>query len=157
MPPSDTAFLVGADLVEFDRRDLPIYATPVSPWADAGCELLHHGAPLDRLFGEPGEIHVTGAECCVDHVAAADLTALLVDDPLVVMSALNDGLMLPLAEHDRIASLDDSTGVTLQAGSDLPHAASLCDFGTDFRGLLPLADGWHWDLDKAGWVIDHHG
>src|SRR5207302_6138164 len=59
MPPSDTAFLVGADLVEFDRHDLPIYATPESQWTDASRDLGSYGAPLDRLFGEPGEIFLS--------------------------------------------------------------------------------------------------
>ena len=57
---ADSLFLVGADLVEFDRRDLPIYASPVSRWADAGIDTVSYGAPLDRLFGEAGEVFVDG-------------------------------------------------------------------------------------------------
>ena len=31
----DAPFIVGPDLVEFDRRQLPIYQTPESRWAEA--------------------------------------------------------------------------------------------------------------------------
>ena len=55
---ADAIFVVGTDLVEFDRSDLPIYATPASRWAEAGAEPVSYGAPLDRLFGEPGAVFV---------------------------------------------------------------------------------------------------
>ena len=32
---TDTTFIVGADLVQFDRHELPIYQTPESKWAEA--------------------------------------------------------------------------------------------------------------------------
>ena len=60
--PSDSSainatFLVGVDLVEFDRRELPIYASPQARWMDA-CydEAPAYGAPVDRVFGEPGDV-----------------------------------------------------------------------------------------------------
>ena len=56
----DTTFLVGVDLVEFDRRDLPIYLKPQSPWAEACVDEDTYGAPLDRVFGEPGDVHIDG-------------------------------------------------------------------------------------------------
>jgi len=158
MPPPDAGFLIGADLVEFNRRDLPIYAMPVSPWADAGHDLVLHGASLDRLFGEPGEVHMAIAIGGNPELVANDeLIPTSAEDPLVVLSGLNDGLMLPTAtEHAAVTSLDDNSGVTLQPSQHLPDATALCDFGSEFRSLLPLTDGWYWDLDRAGWVVDHH-
>ena len=46
----DATFLVGVDLVEFDRRELPIYASPQARWMDA-CydEAPSYGAPVDRV------------------------------------------------------------------------------------------------------------
>jgi hypothetical protein len=132
MPPSDTAFLVGADLVEFDRRDLPIYATPESQWADAGREAASYGAPLDRVFGEPGEIFLS-TEFASPTLSAA--TALpVVDDPLIELGGLNDGLMLPAMDHEPAHA-----GAALH----LPEIAAVYDF----------ADGLHLhDL----WTFDSH-
>ena len=132
MPPSDTAFLVGADLVEFDRRDLPIYATPQSQWADAGREVASYGAPLDRLFGEPGAVFVS-AELALPATAAMPATA-IADDPLVELGGFNDGLMLPAMDHEPA-----HTGAALH----LPEIAAVYDF----------ADGLHLhDL----WTFDSH-
>jgi hypothetical protein len=159
MPPSDAGFLVGAELVEFDRNHLPIYAAePASLWANAGCDgAAPHGASLDRLFGEPGDIHVASVMADAPSAVEAAL-ALPVDDPLIAMLGLSDGLILPMGGgHELIASLDDHTGVTLQATGHLPDPSfALCDFGAESHALLPLTDGWYWDLDKAGWVVDHH-
>lgn len=131
MPPSDGTFVVGADLVEFDRRDLPIYATPESQWADAGCDVALFGAPLDRLFGEPGETFVSG-ELAAPAVSAA---APLVEDPLVELGGLNDGLMLPAMDHEAVPA---------GAAQHLPEIAAVYDF----------ADGLHLhDL----WSFDGHG
>jgi hypothetical protein len=133
MPPSDTAFLVGADLVEFDRPDLPIYATPQSQWAAAGHDVGRYGAALDRLFGEPGEVFVSG------ELTAAPITALpatpIVDDPLVELGGLNDGLMLPTMEHEPA-----HTGGALH----LPEIATVYDFSDGLN---------HHDL----WTFDSHG
>ena len=132
MPPSDTAFLVGADLVEFDRHDLPIYATPQSHWADAGREAASYGAPLDRLFGETGAVFVS-TDLAAPTLSAA--TALpVVDDPLVELGGLNDGLMLPAMDHEPAHA-----GAALH----LPEIAAVYDF----------ADGLHLhDL----WTFDSH-
>jgi len=154
-PSFDATFVVGADLVEFDRRDLPIYDTPHSPWAKAGCEIAAHGASLDRLFGDPGEIFVTSVIVGTDQFDAAVIAPLLIDDPMIVVTGLGDGLILPLPEHDRIGTLDDHAGVTLHGSLQLPDGASLCDFGSGGHALLPLADGWYWDIDTAGWVAGH--
>jgi|EndMetStandDraft_6_1072998.scaffolds.fasta_scaffold391875_1 hypothetical protein len=131
MPPSDNNFVVGTDLVEFDRRDLPIYATPESHWADAGREVASFGVPLDRLFGEPGEIFVSG-ELAAPTLSAA--TAAIVDDPVVELSGLNDGLMLPAMDHE-----------AAQAGA-VPHAPEIA-------AVYDFADGLHFsDL----WTFDSH-
>ena len=131
MAPSDTAFLVGADLVEFNRHDLPIYATPQSHWADAGRDMASFGAPLDRLFGEPGEVFV-GAELALTANAALPVTT-IVDDPLVEHSGLNDGLMVPAMEHESAHA----------NALHLPEIAAVYDF----------ADGLHLhDL----WTFDSH-
>jgi len=134
MPPSDNTFVVGADLVEFDRRDLPIYATPEShpdsKWADAGRDVASFGSPLDRLFGEPGEIFVSG------ELAAPALSAAtpIVDDPLVELSGLNDGLMVPAMDHE-----------AAHAGAAQPP--------TEIAAVYDFADGLHLhDL----WTFDAH-
>ena len=123
-----------------------------SAWANAGHDSIAFGTSLDRLFGEPGDIHVP---CLTDPTLAAVSTPALVDDPLVLMTGLSDGLILPLAEQDRVATLDDTAAVTLHDAPHLPEPVALCDFGALVHSILPLADGWYWDLDKAGWVVDH--
>ena len=131
MPPSDTAFLVGADLVEFDRHDLPIYATPQSHWADAGREAASYGAPLDRLFGEPQAVFVSSD---LASVASMPTATVAVEDPLVELGGLNDGLMLPAMDHEPAHA-----GAALH----LPEIAAVYDF----------ADGLHLhDL----WTFDSH-
>src|SRR5260370_24321839 len=91
----DTTFIVGADLVQFDRPELPIYQTPESRWAEACFDEAPYGAPLDRLFGEPGDLHI---DSVVRDESQAALTPLPSDDPLVVLAALSDGFMLPAPE-----------------------------------------------------------
>jgi len=132
MPPSDTAFLVGTDLVEFDRHDLPIYATPQSHWADAGHDVGRYGAALDRLFGEPDAVFVS-AELASPPIAALSATAAF-DDPLVELGGLNDGLMMPAMEHEPAHA---------SGSPHLPEIATVYDF----------ADGLHLhDL----WTFDSH-
>ena len=136
MPPSDNTFVVGADLVEFDRRDLPIYATPEShpdsKWADAGRDVASFGSPLDRLFGEPGEIFVSG-ELAAPALSAATATP-IVDDPLVELSGLNDGLMVPTMDHE------------------VAHASAV-RHPTEIAAVYDFADGLHLsDL----WSFDSH-
>jgi len=129
MPPSDTAFLVGADLVEFDRHDLPIYATPESQWADAGHEVARYGAPLDRVFGEPGEIFLSTEFASPTLSAAAALP--VVDDPLIELGGLNDGLMMPAMDEPAHAG----------AALHLPEIAAVYDFADG----LHLHDLWTFD------------
>ncbi len=148
---ADTFFPIGADLVAFTHSSpSTALARDDAAWADAGPGSAAHGVSLDRLFGEPGDIFVVGLP---DATTAS--TPAIVDDPLVLMTGLSDGLILPLAEHDRIGTLEDNGPVTLHDAPLLPEPTVLCDFGALVHTILPLADGWYWDLDKAGWVVDH--
>lgn len=133
---ADPIFVVGTDLVEFDRSDLPIYAMPASRWADAGAETVSYGAPLDRLFGEPGEIFVDSLPG-----AAAESLPLMGEDPLVILSDLSDGVMLPVS--DQAATMHES--------------AAVYDFAADAHVVLHVQDGINWDQPDAGWSFDHHG
>ncbi len=133
---ADALFVVGADLVEFDRHDLPIYATPVSRWGEAGLEEISYGAPRDRLYGEEGEVFVDSLPG-----AAAEAFPPLGEDALVVLSDLSDGVMLPAT--DESAAMHES--------------AAVYDFGADTHAIVHLQDGMSWDQTDAGWSFDHHG
>lgn len=131
---ADALFVVGTDLVEFDRSDLPIYATPTSRWAEAGTDTVSYGAPLDRLFGEPGEVFIDG----VPGIAAETLPS-IGEDALVVLSELSEGMMLPASEEP-VA---------------MHESAAVYDFGADAHSVLHVQDGLTWDQTDAGWY--HHG
>jgi hypothetical protein len=130
----DATFIVGADLVEFDRRDLPIYQTPETRWAEACFDEAPYGAPLDRLFGEPGDVHIDGV---LREQSQAVLMTGVSDDPLVVLASLADGLVLPVSES-------------------APESATVFDFGADSHAVAPLHDGWSWDPAGADWTFDFH-
>ena len=132
---ADPIFLVGTDLVQFDRSDLPIYATPASRWAEAGVETVSYGAPLDRLFGEPGEVFLDGAAG-----VAPDTLPSTGEDALVALSNLSDGVMLPAADPS----------------SDMHESAAVYDFTADAHVVLHVQDGSTWDQADAGWSFDHH-
>jgi hypothetical protein len=130
----DATFLVGVDLVEFDRRELPIYASPQTRWMDA-CydEAPSYGAPVDRVFGEPGDIHI-------DSVPGNDeqLASIAADDPLVALGTLADGLAV--------------------AGADAaaPELATSFDFGVDAHAVIHLHDGAAgWDIIGADGTFDY--
>ncbi len=131
---TDTTFIVGADLVQFDRHELPIYQTPESKWAEACFDEAPYGAPLDRVFGEPGDLHIDGVP---REEQQAALTALSGDDPLVVLGALSDGLILPASEP-------------------AAEIATAFDFGADSHPIVHLHDGWSWDIAGADWTFDFH-
>src|SRR5258708_30079677 len=118
----DTTFIVGSDLVQFDRRELPIYQTPESKWAEACFDEAPYGAPLDRLFGELGDLHT---DSVVRDEAHAALTPLPSDHPLVVLAALSDGLMLPAPEP-------------------AAELATAGNFGAHSHPILHLHDVWSW-------------
>ncbi len=129
----DATFLVGVDLVEFDRRELPIYASPQARWMDA-ChdEAPAYGAPVDRVFGEPGDVHI-------DSVPGKDeqLGTTVPDDPLVSLATLADGLTV--------------------AGSEAaaPELATTFDFGTDAQAVVHLHDGAGWDITAVDGTFDY--
>jgi hypothetical protein len=131
---TDTTFIVGADLVQFDRHELPIYQTPESKWAEACFDEAPYGAPLDRVFGEPGDLHIDGVP---REEQQATLTALSGDDPLVILGALSDSLMLPASEP----------AAEIAAGFDS---------GADSHPIVHLHDGWSWDIAGADWTFDFH-
>ena len=132
----DPTFIVGTDLVEFDRHELPIYQTPdalAAQWAEACFDDAPYGAPLDRVFGEPGDVHI-------DSVLRDEPQAALTpvgDDPLVVLASLSDGLSLPAPEP--VAEM--VTGF---------------DFGAESHPVVHLHDGWSWDIAGADWTFDFH-
>jgi hypothetical protein len=130
----DATFLVGVDLVEFDRHDLPIYAAPLTRWMDA-CydEAPIYGAPVDRVFGEPGDIHIDSVPPSGDDQLAA---AIMADDPLVALSTLADGLIVAGAEP--VA----------------PELATSFDFGADGHAVVHH-DGTAWDLSGSDGIFDY--
>lgn len=129
----DATFLVGVDLVEFDRRELPIYASPQPRWMDA-CydEAPSYGAPVDRVFGEPGDVHI-------DSVPSNDeqLASIVADDPLVALGTLADGLAVTGAE------------------AAAPELATSFDFGVDAQAIIHLHDGAGWDITGADGTFDY--
>jgi hypothetical protein len=128
----DATFLVGVDLVEFDRRELPIYASPQTRWMDA-CydEAPSYGAPVDRVFGEPGDVHIESMPGNDEQLASA-----VADDPLVSLATLADSLAV--------------------AGSEAaaPELATSFDFGADAQ-VIHLHDGAGWDITAADGTFDY--
>jgi hypothetical protein len=138
---ADTTFLVGPSLVEFDRRDLPIYALLESQWADAGLDISAHGAPLDRLFGESGAVFVSDMSGTAESSAAIAAAGGPGDDPLVGLGGLSDGLIAPAAEP-----------------SGAPHATEIVttfDTGSDSFTAVHLHDGGTWDTADGAWDFGH--
>jgi hypothetical protein len=130
----DATFLVGIDLVEFDRRDLPIYAAPQTRWMDA-ChdEAPGYGAPLDRVFGEPGDIHIDRVPTAAEEQVAFAIAS---DDPLVSLATLADGL-------------------AVAAAAPAPELATSFDFGADMSAVIVPADGAAWDIAGTDGSFDY--
>ncbi|MDP1837764.1 MAG: hypothetical protein Q8N31_20805 [Reyranella sp.] len=148
----DTTFLVGPDLVEFDRHDLPIYASPYtsaeSRWADAGLDAPSYGVALDRLFGEPDAIFVSGPIGAEEHAAALAATTLPAEDPLVVLAGLSDGLILPASES--------SDALALPSGAQqAPEIVTIFDVGIDSFAVVHLQGGGAWDSTSDAWAFDY--
>lgn len=118
----DTTFLVGIDLVEFDRRDLPIYLKPQTPWAEACVDEATYGVPLDRIFGEPGDIHIDNTPVADDPQHAGTTT--IGEDPLVLMSGLADGLLHSMSELPAISEFSTVPGFS---AADTPVVVHLDD------------------------------
>lgn len=137
----ETTFVVGADLVEFDRHDLPIYATLESRWADAGLDICTYGEPLDRLFGEPGDVFVSGPIGIDQPAAAALAVAPSGEDPLVALGSLSDGLILP----------------TLETSGDhhAPEVATIFDAGIDSFAAVHLHVDGSWNAANEAWSFDY--
>src|SRR5436190_2874886 len=74
-------------LVRFEQTP-----SPAPLWAEAGHDASAFGAALDRVFGEPRDIHL------IQHFASGGEAALVADDPLVVLANLIDGVGLPMAD-----------------------------------------------------------
>ena len=121
----DEPLIVGRGLVEFDRRDVPIYQERGSLWAEAGADPVPYGVPLDRLFGAPGETHVAAP------APLHDVTPPLVEDPIVELGTLSDGLAL----------------------ADLPLGLFETPLGHDAPALVSLRDGWS-DNFGSDWTLD---
>lgn len=126
----DTTFLVGVDLVEFDRRDLPIYLKPQSPWAEACVDEDTYGAPLDRVFGEPGDVHIDGIAFEAGQQEAAGVPT-VGDDPLILLEGLSDGLILSTSDPAGAPAIGEFTAVF--------------DFGADTHAVVHLDDGAAWN------------
>jgi hypothetical protein len=126
-PEADQPFLVGPDLVEFDRRDVPIYQTEPG---DLACnEPVAWGAPLDRLFGDGENLHIDGTSPATSTDALG-----FVPDPLVELATLADSLPLPPADPAAIAAVLDGAG--------------------DAHVVAHLHDGWTFDYSGADWTFD---
>lgn len=144
--PAEPLYLVGADLVEFDRSDLPVYVTPQTMWADAGLDSNRFGASLDRVFGDAEEIHI--ASLAIDEEARERAEAALpAHDPLVVLPGLSDGLSLTLCEPSPVLDAANHTAPT-------PGIPALFEFGPP-AAFAPVHDGWGWDAHRPDWAYDH--
>jgi len=145
-------YLIGADLVEFDRSDLPIYAKPQTLWADAGRDTTVYGAPLDRLYGEDTDTRVADshvATFAINEEEREVAEALIPShDALVVLPNLADGLILPVCEQR-------PTLEALSHASPTPGVHALYDF-SDHHVPLSVHEGWGWDLGRPDWAYDSH-
>jgi hypothetical protein len=130
----DATFLVGTDLVEFDRRELPIYAAPQAQLMDAAHDAPSaYGAPLDRLFGEPGDVHVDASVLGHGEPPIDAATAVVTDDPLIALASLADGLAIGDA-HGAIAP-ELATHFDFSFGADAHTVVHLHDGMTPWDGL----------------------
>ena len=122
----DEPLPVGRDLVEFDRRDVPIFRESPSLWTEAGVDAVAYGAPLDRVFGMPSETHVAG------QIPPQEVALPILEDPLVELGTLSDTLALADVP---LGLLDAALG----------HASPV---------LAPLHDVWSGDNLGSDWTFD---
>ena len=140
----DTTFLVGRDLVEFVRPNLPIYASLESCWDDTGSDGPDYGAPLDRLFGDPEEVFVSGMISAGERAAALAATASTGEDSLVALGNLSDGLILPATEN----------AFAMPSGAHhAPEIVTIFDVGTDSFAAVHVHDGLTWDQVGDAWAF----
>lgn len=135
-PAIDATFLIGTDLVQFDRSELPIYAAPQSRWTEA-ChdEAPAYGAPVDRLYGEPGEVHLDSVPVSEADRLVSDL--MVTDDPLIGLATLADGLALAASE------------------APTPELATSFDFGAESHSVVVTHDALPWDLSGSDGLFDY--
>jgi len=112
-------------LVRFEQTP-----SPAPLWAEAGHDASAFGAALDRVFGEPSDIHL------IQHFASAGEAALVADDPLVLLANLIDNFGLP-----------DGLGLPMAdvLPAPMPELAAVYDFAA--------ADGFN---THDHWVYDAH-
>jgi hypothetical protein len=140
----DPMFVVGTDLVEFDRRDLPIYLTPETHWADA-CDDASYGAPLDRLYGEPGDVYVDG----VLDGSGERLATSLGEDPLISLAGLSEG------DGPMAFQSTEPASPPAAAAPPVPEIAAIYDFGADSHVVVHVHDGWSWEAIGTEWAFEH--
>jgi len=92
--------------------------SPAPPWAEAGYDVAAFGAALDCVFGEASDLHLH------EHFATADEAILMLDDPLVLLGNLIEGLGLP----------------TDPLPAPMPELAAVYDFAP---GGFDLQDLWY--------------
>lgn len=101
---------------------------------------IAYGAPLDRLFGEPGEVFVVGIAGSFD---AVDAIPPIVDDPLVALGVL----------------LDDCFAFEMAvAGPPAVHDPAVHDAVSIDTQVAPSAhESWSWDPGDTDWLYGPHG
>ena len=141
----EPAFVVGPDLVEFHRPDLPIYAAPESRWADAGLDIPAYGAPLDRLFGEAEPVFVSGLfadaplpDALPTLEATGDIGG---GDSLVTIDSLSDGASLP--------------DLGPASASPSHEVATIFEAGADSFAAVHLLLDTPWDGAGDFWSFDY--
>jgi hypothetical protein len=123
---NEEPLIAGRPLVEFDRRDVPLYQERPSLWAEAGADPVLNGAPLDRLFGASGDTHVAA------HALPQEIAIPPVEDPFVELGTLTDAFALP----DMADGLLDTA------------------FNVDAHTPTALHDGWSSDGLGTDWLFD---
>jgi hypothetical protein len=96
-------------------------------------EAPSYGAPLDRLFGEAGDIHIDNTPVATEEQAALAVAS---DDPLVSLATLADGL-------------------AVAAPDPAPELATSFDFGADVSIVILPADGAAWDIPGTDGMFDY--
>jgi hypothetical protein len=96
-------------------------------------EAPSYGAPVDRVFGEPGDVHIDSVPSNDEQIASA----IVADDPLVALATLADGLAVSGAE------------------AAAPELATSFDFGVDAQAVIHLHDGSGWDITGADGMFDY--
>ncbi|MBM3643101.1 MAG: hypothetical protein FJX02_01975 [Alphaproteobacteria bacterium] len=152
---AELPLLLGGELVEISRGDGPIYLPPELRWGGAGYDEQAYGLPLDRVFGEAGEVYVTGM---LDPQEAQNLAGAgqVEVDPVVTIAGLAEGgVMLAL---DALAPLaGDDAGMLPGLRAETIHASAIDPvfaFDAELASLAHWHEAWSWDSARGGWVFD---